>query len=102
MLIVDLPGVGENLQDRYEVGVVIEFANPYRLLQGASFAPPEDGGPPDPFFAQWETGKGIYASNGALLGILKRSSPDKQEPDLYIFGLPGYLRGLQARLFKGV
>jgi choline dehydrogenase len=92
-VVVDLPGVGENLQDRYEVGVVVEFANPYRLLEGASFAPPEDGGPPDPFFTQWETGKGIYASNGALLGILKRSSPDKQEPDLYIFGLPGYFVG---------
>jgi choline dehydrogenase len=92
-VVVDLPGVGENLQDRYEVGVVTEFANPYRLLEGASFAPPEDGGPADPFFTQWETGKGIYASNGALLGILKRSSPDKQEPDLYIFGLPGYFVG---------
>jgi choline dehydrogenase len=92
-VVVDLPGVGENLQDRYEVGVVTEFSNPYRLLEGATFAPPEDGGPPDPFFTEWETGKGIYASNGALLGILKRSSPDKQEPDLYIFGLPGYFVG---------
>ena len=92
-VVVDLPGVGENLQDRYEVGVVIEFDNPYKLLQGASFAPPKDGGPPDPFFTEWEAGKGIYASNGALLGILKRSSPNKQEPDLYIFGLPGYFVG---------
>ena len=99
-VVVDLPGVGENLQDRYEVGVVIEFANPYKLLQGASFAPPEDGGPPDPFFVQWETGKGIYASNGALLGILKRSSPDKQEPDLYIFGLPGYFIGYKPGYSK--
>lgn len=92
-VVVDLPGVGENLQDRYEVGVVTEFANPYKLLQGATFAPPEDGGTPDPFFTEWETGKGIYASNGALLGILKRSTPDKEEPDLYIFGLPGYFVG---------
>lgn len=92
-VVVDLPGVGENLQDRYEVGVVTEFSNPYRLLEGASFAPPGDEGPADPFFTQWESGKGIYASNGALLGILKRSSPDKQEPDLYIFGLPGYFVG---------
>lgn len=92
-VVVDLPGVGENLQDRYEVGVITEFANPFRLLEGASFLPPEQGGPPDPFFTEWESGKGIYASNGALIGILKRSSPEKQEPDLYIFGLPGFFRG---------
>jgi len=91
-VVVDLPGVGENLQDRYEVGVVSEFPNPFRLLEGASFAPPKDG-TADPFFDEWKTGKGIYASNGALIGILKRSSPDKKEPDLYIFGLPGFFRG---------
>src|SRR5688572_32212431 len=38
-----------------------EFPNPFRLLEGASFLPPEKGGPSDPFFTQWEQGKGIYA-----------------------------------------
>jgi choline dehydrogenase len=94
-VIVDLPGVGENLQDRYEVGVVSEFASPFLLLQGASFAPPEDGGPVDPFFTMWESGKGIYTTNGALLGILKRSDVKKLEPDLYIFALPGFFKGYQ-------
>jgi choline dehydrogenase-like flavoprotein len=91
--VVDLPGVGENLQDRYEVGVVSEFPRPFVLLDGASFAPPKPGGPKDPFFLQWEKGEGIYASNGVLLGILKRSDRKKIEPDLYIFGLPGYFTG---------
>lgn len=91
--VVDLPGVGENLQDRYEVGVVSEFKKPFRLLEGASFAPPEEGGAPDPFFAAWEQGKGIYTTNGALLAILKRSAPEKVEPDLFIFGLPGFFTG---------
>jgi choline dehydrogenase len=94
-IVVDLPGVGENLQDRYEVGVISEFKNPFRLLEGATFAPPAEGGPADPFFAMWEKGKGIYTTNGALLGILKRSAPEKAEPDLYIFGLPGYFKGYQ-------
>ena len=31
--------------------------------------------------------------NGALLGIIKRSRPQKSEPDLYIFGVPGYFEG---------
>lgn len=92
-VVVDLPGVGENLQDRYEVGVVSEFPKPFRLLEGATFAPPEDGGPADPFFVSWEAGKGIYTTNGALLAILKRSAPEKLEPDLYIFGLPGFFTG---------
>ncbi len=92
-VIVDLPGVGENLQDRYEVGVVSEFPKPFKLLAGATFAPPKEGSPADPFFVLWEKGKGIYATNGALLGILKRSDQQKREPDLYIFGLPGFFTG---------
>ena len=95
-LVVDLPGVGENLQDRYEVGVIAEFEKPFVLLEGgATFAPPKDGGAPDPYFTMWESGKGIYTTNGALLGILMRSSPNLKEPDLYVFALPGYFKGYQ-------
>jgi choline dehydrogenase len=92
-VICDLPGVGENLQDRYEVGVISEFQKPFALLDGATFAPPSNGGPGDPYFESWKNGQGIYASNGALIGILKRSKPSLAEPDLYIFGLPGNFRG---------
>jgi choline dehydrogenase len=91
-VVVDSPGVGENLQDRYEVGVVAEFSKPFVLLKGATFAPPEHG-QPDPYFIDWEAGKGIYATNGALVGILKRSDQKRREPDLYIFGLPGLFTG---------
>jgi choline dehydrogenase len=91
--VVDLPGVGENLQDRYEVSVVSEFSQPFVLLEGATFAPPKPGGPKDPFFLMWEKGEGIYASNGVVLGILKRSDRKRAEPDLYIFGLPGFFAG---------
>lgn len=90
-VVVDLPGVGENLQDRYEIGVVSEFARNFNLLNDATFAPPSPN--PDEYFKEWETGKGVYTSNGALIGIIKRSTPDKKEPDLYIFGLPGFFRG---------
>jgi choline dehydrogenase len=91
-VVIDAPGVGENLQDRYEVGVVSEFARDFELLKSASFAPPE-GGASDPLLEMWKDGKGIYASNGALIGIIKRSAKEKPEPDLYIFGLPGYFKG---------
>src|SRR5204863_9049979 len=72
-VVADLPGVGENLQDRYEVGVVGEFPKPFVLLQGATFAPPKAGDPPDPSFLLWKKGQGLYASNGTLIGLLKRS-----------------------------
>jgi choline dehydrogenase len=92
-VVADLPGVGENLQDRYEVGVVAEFEKPFVLLEGATFAPPKQGAPADPTFAVWEKGRGLYTSNGTLLGIIKRSLKTRLEPDLYIFGLPGFFTG---------
>ena len=45
-VIVDLPGVGANLQDRYEVGVISEWKKPFTLLNGATFAPPQPGSLP--------------------------------------------------------
>jgi choline dehydrogenase-like flavoprotein len=92
-VLVDLPGVGANLQDRYEVGVVAEWKRPFALLEDASFKPPVIGESPDKFMEMWEKGGGVYASNGALIGIIKKSSPDKIDPDLYIFGLPGFFKG---------
>jgi choline dehydrogenase len=94
-VLVDLPGVGLNLQDRYEVGVVSEWKRPFSLLNGATFSPPCSPDAIDPFFATWEKGGGIYASNGALIGIIKKSTRDKPDPDLYIFGLPGFFKGYE-------
>jgi choline dehydrogenase len=87
-----LEGVGANLQDRYEVGVISEFEKPFVLLERGTFAPPK-AGVSDPFWDMWQQGKGVYAGNGALIGIMKRSRPDLKEPDLFIFGLPGYFKG---------
>jgi choline dehydrogenase len=94
-VLVDSPGVGQNLQDRYEVGVVTEFPNAFELLKGATFQPPGPEEPEDPFFKTWLTGQGLYTSNGTLIGIIKRSAPERKEPDLYIFGLPGFFRGYE-------
>ena len=102
-VVADLPGVGENLQDRYEIGVVSEFLRDFTLLKGATFALPGDAGP-DPFMKQWEKdGTGVYSSNGSLIGIIKRSRRDLPDPDLYIFGLPGTFAGYKpgySKLFE--
>ncbi len=91
-VVADLPGVGENLQDRYEVGIISKFKRDFRLLSGGTFALPQPG-VPDPAFDEWKHGKGLYASNGSIIGIIKRSKPSRKDPDLYIFGLPGFFKG---------
>jgi len=96
---VDLPGVGENLQDRYEVGVVGELTTDrFNLLDGCSFAPPGQGDSGDDrCFAAWQRGKGAYTSNGAVLAVVPKA-------DLFIFGLParfeGYFPGYSAELAR--
>jgi choline dehydrogenase len=87
--VVHLPGVGKNLQDRYEVGVVSQTKEPFALLKGATFAVP----PPDAALTDWYHGRGVYTTNGAAIAVTKRSSPDKLDPDLFIFGLPSYFKG---------
>jgi len=90
---VDLPGVGQNLQDRYEVGVVNRVKSDFALLKDASFTAPAAGGQPDPCFAEWLKGQGVYTTNGAVISMITRSEASRPNPDLYIFGLAGLFRG---------
>ena len=94
-LVVDLPGVGANLQDRYEVGIVSHTEAPFDLLGEATFKPPAEGQPGDPLFQRWrDQGKGLYATNGAVVGFTMKSSvAENGEPDLFIFGVPGSFVG---------
>jgi choline dehydrogenase len=92
---LDRPGVGRNLQDRYEVGVVAQARKPFGLLEDATFGGPRPGQEGDRLFEAWRTaGKGLYATNGAVMGFLARSSvAEHGEPDLFIFGVPGSFNG---------
>jgi choline dehydrogenase-like flavoprotein len=86
---VDLPGVGKNLQDRYEVPVVnrMNFSQ-WRIFRGARFA---QG---DPQFEQWKRDRsGAYITNGGVLTAFKRSFPNKAQPDIFCLGLLGLFRG---------
>ncbi|MGO9155765.1 GMC family oxidoreductase [Mycobacterium sp.] len=98
---LDLPGVGLNLQDRYEVTCVSRMTRDFPRLRGARFQPPEPG-ENDPAFREWQSGKGIYATNGALVGIIRRSRRELESPDLFVFGLParfdGYYPGFSKNL----
>ncbi len=92
--LVDRPGVGSNLQDRYEVSVVSTVTSDFELLKDATFTAPAEGEPGDPCFQEWnEHGTGVYTSNGTVAAIIKRSRKDLEVPDLFIFGLPGSFKG---------
>lgn len=90
---IDLPGVGQNLQDRYEVGVINRMNfKAWEVLKGAHY------GRGDPQFKNWEESRsGVYTSNGAVLAIIKRSLEKRKLPDLFCFALlanfPGYFPG---------
>lgn len=85
---VDLPGVGGNLQDRYEVGVVNRMKEEWEVLHGAEYAKG------DPQFTEWEMSRsGVYTTNGAVLAVIKRSDSERLLPDLFCFGLLAKFRG---------
>jgi choline dehydrogenase-like flavoprotein len=92
---VDLPGVGRNLQDRYEIGVVYRMSQPWKSLGGARFV--KD----DPLYRNWRNaGQGMYVSNGNAISIIRRSAKHLPAPDLFCMALlarfegyfPGYSR----------
>jgi choline dehydrogenase len=86
---VDLPGVGSNLQDRYEVGVVnrMDFAE-WELFQGAKFDTT------DPQFRLWIAERnGPYITNGAVLSLFKRSASQRALPDLFLLAILGRFEG---------
>lgn len=92
---VALPGVGRNLQDRYEVGVINRMTRAWSALEGGTFTAG------DPLHRQWaRDGGGMYGSNGTMLAFARRSAQAKHAPDLFCMGLlarfAGYAPGYSA------
>ncbi|MEU6071619.1 MULTISPECIES: GMC family oxidoreductase [Streptomyces] len=90
---VDLQGVGANLQDRYEVGVVSQMDREFPVIKDCGFHAPQPGTEPDRCYRAWQRGEGLYTTNGAVLGITRKSRPELDVPDLFIFGGPFDFRG---------
>lgn len=101
------PGVGRNLQDRYEVAIVSEMQDNFQILRDCTFAEPEDLSNPGSCFREWWKNRGgVYTTNGALFGIVLRSSVAEHvlppgspgisadpPPDLFLFSLLGRFKG---------
>lgn len=88
-VIVDLPGVGKNLQDRYEIAVGNRMNFPqWHIYKGVKFCPG------DPQFQQWDLCRsGIYATNGSVLSFFRRSPAAEGPPDLFCMALLANFQG---------
>ncbi|KAH9207206.1 glucose dehydrogenase [Leptodontidium sp. 2 PMI_412] len=92
-VVVDLPGVGTNLQDHYEISTVSKFETDFELLEGCTFL---STGPSDPCYVQYTTNateKGPYATNLLPGAVLLKSSVATSDRDTFIFGGPVMFRG---------
>ncbi len=79
---VDLPGVGQNLQDRYEIGVVNRMKDEWDVLAGARF------GKGDTQYQRWAAQReGVFATNGFVMATIKRSAQARCVPDLFCFAM---------------
>ncbi len=117
---VDLPGVGKNLQDRYEVTVVTELKKPIDLVKDCRFAhgydlknsegknfdtlgeyiasrPSEKNGANDVCLENYmhntKDSSQVYVKNGVAISLIRSSSEKQSTPDLCVFGLPGRFTG---------
>jgi choline dehydrogenase-like flavoprotein len=100
---IDLPGVGKNLQDRYEVGVVNRVKDDWGILKGAKYKNT------DTQYADWLRTKNdytgsVYGTNGAVLAAIRRSASERPLPDLFCFGVladfRGYYPGYSKRIVE--
>lgn len=96
---VDLPGVGKNLQDRYEVSVTSRMHRRWQVLESARFEST------DPLASEWRQGRcGMYSSNGAAVAIVQRSKAGTRDPDLFYMAMlahfDGYFPGYSAQIAK--
>ena len=99
-----LDGVGENLQDRYEVSIVSTLKDRFQSLDGVGLSSCLPGAEKDIQLNDWlnvdrsvaGTSPGIYSTNGALLGIFKRSTQEDEIPDLFILAMAGRFAGYRV------
>ncbi|KAJ7142294.1 GMC oxidoreductase-domain-containing protein, partial [Mycena epipterygia] len=108
--VVDLPGVGLNLQgkltqflhskislktgqtDHDEVASVWSLKENFTLLNGCTFLYTVQD---DPCLENWQNG--VYGQGPALFTTMAKSDPSLTQPDLFTYWLTGYFRGF----FKG-
>jgi choline dehydrogenase len=94
-VIADLPGVGTNLQDHYEIAVQASLPANFSALAGCTFG---WNGQPDPCLDRWRRpvlgDRGTYSSSGMAAAMLYKSSATADGSyDVFAFGGPVNFRG---------
>jgi len=99
-VIADRPGVGTNLQDRYEIPVIDQLDHEFTLLDGYAFT----GDPDDRGFKDWQDHRrGFYTTNGGTIAIMRRSGETPgPNCDLFIFGIPGEFAGYKLNYSEAI
>ncbi|KAF2994539.1 hypothetical protein E8E13_003712 [Curvularia kusanoi] len=93
-VVVDLPGVGTNLQDHYEISVQGTIKNDFSALNGCTF----QGDSSDACIKRYNTdilgNRGLYASPGLGANMFYQSSvAENNNWDVFAFGGPVNFRG---------
>ncbi|KAF1952019.1 choline dehydrogenase [Byssothecium circinans] len=93
-VVVDLPGVGTNLQDHYETSVQGTVPSNFTALEGCNF----QGNDQDACLERWQNppagDKGTYASPGLGATMFYKSSASADgDWDTFVFGGPVNFRG---------
>ncbi|KAJ5783604.1 CAZyme family AA3 [Penicillium psychrosexuale] len=93
-VIKDLPGVGTNLQDHYEISVQGKVEEDFSCLNKCTFSIRDQA---DPCISDWESpvlgDHGIYSSPGLAATMLYKSSTATDDFDIFEFGGPVNFRG---------
>ena len=85
---------GENLQDRYEVGVVSRDGATTSRCSRARRSGRRRRETARPLLREWQRRQGrLHHQRRRRSAIIKRSRPELPDPDLFIFGLPADFRG---------
>lgn len=93
-VVVDLPGVGTNMQDRYEATVIGKTQSDFTITSKCTFLQSM----PDACLDDYQSGigpitKGVYGTNGIAIAVTMKSSVADDEPDLLISGAPAKFKG---------
>ncbi len=94
-VLLDAPGVGANLHDRYEVSVVTELDSDFPIFDGSTLDLPAPGEPVDGLMREWRAEKGgPYSTNGSLAAMVARTSAtDTDDTDVILFSLAAQFQG---------
>ncbi|KIK68546.1 hypothetical protein GYMLUDRAFT_35990 [Collybiopsis luxurians FD-317 M1] len=97
--VVDLPGVGNNLQDHDEIAVIWRMKSNFSILNGCVLEPDPNE---DPCLKFWEDNDhlNVYSFGGALESFMTQSA-DSSEPDVMTYWEPAYFPGFVRGFVEG-